>query len=218
MKKPLENTPIPTANQEEYIKNDNNIKTNAIYGYCPECYCNTYIKDTKRGECVCPICGLVLEDQIYQTPLPNLYPDLTDHNRFTKDEKNYIKQQHLHLKERVGGKGTRQYYAYRLVSKYATRLNIYNVDKQNIINYLTKENLSTLHITIEKIILSIMKYIISPRKYQDKRINRGVFQEVGLTTKEYQRVIKHLFQHDTGQYGIVRQKDRTNDYYKWVNE
>ncbi len=219
-KKPLENTPIPYGKQGEYIKHktkDANGVHHVEYGYCPECYCNTYVQDKHRGECVCPVCGLVIQDTSYSTPMQEpLYSDYTDLNRFTPTEKEYIKRQRLHLKERVGGNGTRYANAYRLTSKYAVRLNIFGTDKQNIINFIIHENLAKLGLSMEKIILSIMKYIISPRKHQDKRINRGVFGEVGLTTKEYKRVIKYLFHHDDGKYGIIREEDRTKKYYEWV--
>ena len=221
-RKPLENTPIPDGKQEEYIrrktKDEHNVH-HVEYGYCPECYCNTYIYDKHRGESVCPVCGLVIQDTTYSTPITEpLHPDLTDHNRFTPTEKEYIRQKKLHLKERVGGTGTRYANAYRLTSKYAVRLNIFGTDKQNIITFIIHENLSKLGLSMEKIILSIMKYLISPRKYQDKRINRGVFGEVGLTTEEYKRVVKYLFHHDDGKYGIIREEDRSKPYYQWVYE
>jgi ribosomal protein S27E len=221
-RKPLENTPIPDGKQGEYIRKktkDENGVHHVEYGYCPECFCNTYIYDKHRGESVCPVCGLVIQDTTYSTPVQGtLHPDHTDLNRYTPSEKEYIRRQKLHLKERVGGTGTRYALAYRITSMYAVRLNIFGVDKQNIISFITNENLSTLQVSMEKIILSIMKYLISPRKYQDKRINRGVFREANLTTAEYKRVIKFLFHQDDGKYGIVREEDRTKPYYQWVYE
>ena len=206
----------------EYVKHktkDEKGVYHVEYGYCPECYSHTYIQDKHRGECVCPVCGLVIQDTTYSTPLQeSLYSDYTDLNRFTPTEKEYIKRQKLHLKERVGGNGTRYANAYRLTSKYSVRLNIFGTDKQNIISFIITENLSKLGLSMEKIILSLMKYLISPRKYQSKSIKTGVFAEENLTIEEYRRVVKFLFHHDDGKYGIVREEDRTKPYYSWVWE
>lgn len=219
---PLRKIPpcIKHGQQEEYIRGittDTKDVRHVDYGYCPECFCHTYVR--VNGESVCPICGLVLEDVTYHGEVH----DNTTHNKekraeqkYTQDEIQYIKEHSLHLKQRRGSTENWNARQWRNINVYGDMLNVYEVDRVNIYNFIRNESLQGLHVTIEKIIISIMKYLVGKRRYQNPKLGSGIFKELNLTKQEYERVIRFLFIHDDGRYGIVNAEDKHKDYYKWV--
>lgn len=223
-RKPLYKVPNPIkqGKQGHYIRRKEQDKDgiyHVTYGWCPECFCQTYVSDRWHGERVCPVCGLVLDSNTYQGQNEHntLYGGYNAMNSLTSDERLYKNYKGLHIPDFATGKETRKAKYWRIISHYAIELNVYEVDKQNISKFIQKEQVQQLGLAMNKIILSLMKYIISTRKHQENRIDRGIFKEENLSKKEYQRVIQFLFKHDDGRYGIVRERDRDNRYYDWVN-
>ncbi len=226
-REPLPKTPKPIrdGHQGEYIRGkwqDDKGVWHIDYGFCPECYCQTYVRDYHHGESVCPVCGLVIEDTLRKGATQQdewRQKPRKAQRRFNKYEREYIQHNKLHLRHLDQRYTYERMYAYRwrVIKQYAPLLNIGKIDQENIYQFVTHEKLHLSQCNTEQIILGVMKYIAGTQKYQNPKINTSPFKEAGLTKEKYNQIIKFLFNKDKeGTYGIVREKDKHNKYYDWV--
>lgn len=161
-------------------------------GICPECDNTTYCIDYHRGERVCPQCGFVFSNTVFETPRHPPIPKF-DKNTIPKKEKYPNNKRYLYMTEAAEWK-KRQ--IQREIDVVVTSLQMSHYNKKRLEDIINTCGLKKLHrkADMTTIICAVARYLIKNQKHKPLvylRYDRGIFKE-SLTKEEYLVVEKNI--------------------------
>lgn len=186
----LPHTPIPLAKQ--YVSNTK----------C-ECGCKVRMYDTQKSELLCPICGLVYDNQ---------YTDLNSHNLvygtwsksepysgrgYTRSEKEFMKWKHIKTRTYLGSKELRQMDYKFLIDVFKVNLCLSDVDVSNVWLIIREcKGIKNIHgkLNYERILLGVCRYVLYEKGVTGYlvNLNNQIYRDYKLKLKDYKIIEKNI--------------------------
>lgn len=200
-----ENKTLPKNQQIEHITHQETIQKDHPYqrttkklikleiGTCPECTCNTYCIDYHRGERVCPECGYVFNNTIYEQP-KHAHTDKIQKTKFSQKDKQYLRNRNHHFVTEA--KEWKQRQIQREIDVISTALELNNHTKSIFQEIISKTTLKKLHNKAHTttILCGVARYCIKNQLHTPivtLRYDRGIFKD-NLTAQEYRIIQKNI--------------------------
>lgn len=214
-----ENKNLPQLQQHEHIIKQTIIRTEKYknttkkvvtleLGFCPECDSKTYCVDYIHGERVCPQCGYVFDQIIFEKPKYNVPRKISHPVRFSFKEKQYLKSKNYHYVTEAKEWKKRQ--VEREIDVIASNLQMNTYNKNKVKDIVEKTGLKRLHgtATTTTILCAVARYVL---KYNERnnlvalRYDRNIFKN-NLNAKEYAIVENNIKKHHGEKYVDKRYK------------
>ena len=200
-----ENKNLPQKQQFEHIVSRETIDSEYKYenttkkllkleiGLCQECQSSTYVIDYHRGERVCPECGYVFNNTVFEKPRyiihnteNTIYPQ--KYMKFTNNKK------YLYMTE---AKKWKEAQIQREIDVISTSLQLSKYNKEKLKEIIKAHGLKKLHskANVTTIICAVARYLLKNTKNNplvSLRYDRGVF-ETNLSRQEYEIVEKNIY-------------------------
>lgn len=202
------NTNLPQAQQFEHVKKTTVIDPQHQYkrttkklvkleiGSCPSCDSTTYCVDYFHGERVCPKCGLVLDNIVFEIGSKYTYiPTLNSKRTYSYKEKQFLRSKnYLYYTEAQEWKKQQ---ISREIDVICSALGVNSKTKKYVREIISKtENMKKLHskATISTIIAAVTRYVMKNHQRKnivELRFDRNVFKDT-LNRNDYDIVEKNI--------------------------
>ncbi len=225
-----ENKSLPQKQQFEHIVSKEIIDSDYKYerttkklmkleiGLCPECDNTTYCIDYNRGERVCPQCGYVFSNTVFERPrfkpVPKDYGNIRDQRymKFTNNKKYLYATEAKEWKKRQ---------IQREIDVVSTSLQMSHYNKKRLYSIIEDVGLKKLHhkANMTTIICAVARYLLINQENKplvQLRYDRGIFKE-NLSRQEYIVVEKNIINLFGDKYAYrtkTKKKKKTNTAYK----
>lgn len=225
-----ENKSLPQKQQFEHIMNKETIDPECKFenttiqlvkleiGLCPECDNTSYCIDYFRGERVCPKCGYVFSNTVFERPrykpIPKEYGNVYTQRypRYTNNKKYLYATEAKEWKKRQ---------IQREMDVVCTSLQMSSYNKKRLQSIIDNVGLKKLHqkANMTTIICAVARYLLKNQEHKPLvllRYDRGIFKD-NLSKQEYMVVEKNIIKLFGDKYAYrtkTKKKKKTKNSFK----
>ena len=202
-----ENINLPHLQQYEHVYKQNTIKevkykktkkrvVSLELGLCPNCDSKTYCVDYIHGERVCPQCGYVFDEFVFEKPR-YLSAMNIERGQLSYQDKQYLKLKNYKFVTEAQAWKKRQ--IQREIDVLTSYIELNKSNKQIVEEIIEKVGLKKLHSRASSttIICAVIRYVLKSQSCKNLvslRYDRSIFKE-NLSAKEYIIVEKNIIKH-----------------------